>query len=175
MRILSAYEVTDYPANRVRVCAAGSVLLKNLTFRRMDIKELKRFLDSRVVLYEQPGFIEKDPVLIPHSFQKKQDIEISGLFAAVLAWGNRTTIINNCRRLMQWMDNDPYHFIIHHKETDLVSFLHFAHRTFNATDLLYFISFLRHHYERFPSLEDAFVPARHYTDDTVEQAACTLS
>ena len=68
---------------------------------------MKPFLDAKVKLYNQPAFIEKDPICIPHAFSKKQDIEIAGLFAAVLAWGNRTTIINNCRKLMQWMDNQP--------------------------------------------------------------------
>ncbi len=131
---------------------------------------LKKFLDSKVVLYNQPSFIEKDPICIPHSFKKKQDIEIAGLFAAVLAWGNRTTIINNCRKLMGWMDNAPHDFIFHHHESELKGFIHFAHRTFNATDLLYFISLLQHHYRRYDSLEDAFVPGKNYNEETVEQA-----
>jgi uncharacterized protein (TIGR02757 family) len=133
-------------------------------------KQLKQFLDAKVKIYNQPAFIGKDPISIPHSFAKKQDIEISGLFAAVLAWGNRTTIINNCRKLMDWMDNKPYEFVLHHKETDLKSFMQFAHRTFNATDLLYFISFLKYHYSRSHSLEDAFVSGKLYEHDTVEQA-----
>ncbi len=135
-----------------------------------DIQRLKKLLDGKVALYNRPSFIEKDPVCIPHSFSKKQDIEISGLFVALLAWGNRTTIINNCRKLMQWMGNEPYDFILHHKETDLKPFVHFAHRTFNATDLLYFIEFLQHHYRQYDSLEDAFVPGKRYKEDTVEQA-----
>jgi len=135
-----------------------------------DIERIKVFLDGKVKLYNQPSFIEKDPICIPHTFSKKQDIEIAGLFAAVLAWGNRTTIINNCRKLMVWMDNNPHDFILHHQDTDLKPFVHFAHRTFNATDLLYFISFLQYHYRRFPSLEDAFVPAKLYEEDTAEQA-----
>ena len=135
-----------------------------------DIERLRGFLDSKVKLYNQPSFIEKDPISIPHYFSKKQDIEISGLFAAVLAWGNRTTIINNCKKLMAWMDNKPHDFILNHKESDLKPFVHFAHRTFNATDLLYFISLLQYHYSRSDSLEDAFVPAKQYKEDTVEQA-----
>ena len=135
-----------------------------------DTDHLRKFLDAKVKLYNQPSFIEKDPVCIPHAFTKKQDIEIAGLFAAVLAWGNRTTIINNCRKLMAWMDDQPHDFILHHKETDLKPFVHFAHRTFNATDLLYFISFLHYHYHRYHSLEDAFVPGRSYKEETVEQA-----
>jgi len=133
-------------------------------------EQLKQFLDAKVVLYNKPSFIERDPISIPHSFTKKQDIEISGLFAAVLAWGNRTTIINNCKKLMQWMDGQPHEFILHHKDTDLKAFVHFAHRTFNATDLLYFIEFLQYHYSLHDSLEDAFVPGKTYKEANVEQA-----
>jgi uncharacterized protein (TIGR02757 family) len=136
----------------------------------MENKQLKQFLDAKVAIYDQPSFIEKDPVCIPHLFTKKQDIEISGLFAAVLAWGNRTTIINNCRKLMGWMDDSPHDFIVHHKETDLKRFMHFAHRTFNVTDLLYFLYFLQYHYMEKKSLEDAFVLAKKYSGETVEQA-----
>ena len=135
-----------------------------------NLRQLKQFLDAKALLYNQPSFIAKDPVTIPHSFTLKQDIEISGLFAAVLAWGNRTTIINNCKKLMAWMDNKPHDFILHHKDTDLKPFIHFAHRTFNATDLLYFIALLQYHYHQFDTLEDAFVPGTHYTGDNVGAA-----
>jgi uncharacterized protein (TIGR02757 family) len=71
---------------------------------------------------------------------------------------------------MQWMDNAPHDFILQHKDTDLKHFLGFVHRTFNATDLLYFIHFLQYHYNQYPSLEDAFVPGKKYQHETVEQA-----
>ncbi len=135
-----------------------------------DVSQLKKYLDTKVRLYNQPAFIEKDPICIPHSFSKKQDIEISGLFAATLAWGNRTTIINNCRKLMSWMDNAPHDFICNHTDTELKPFVHFVHRTFNATDLLYFISLLQHHYRLHDSLESAFVSDKKYTHETVEAA-----
>lgn len=132
--------------------------------------QLKKLLDDKVALYNRPGFIANDPVCIPHAFSGKQDIEISGLFAATLAWGNRTTIINNCRRLMQWMDNAPHDFLLHHTDGDLKPFLGFVHRTFNATDLLYFIEVLTRHYKEHSSLEDAFVPGKKYTGLTIEEA-----
>jgi uncharacterized protein (TIGR02757 family) len=98
-----------------------------------------------------------DPISIPHLFTKKQDIEIAGFFAAVFAWGNRTTIINKSRELMQLMDLSPYEFCLNHSETELKRLLSFKHRTFNTTDLLYFIEFLQYHYTRYDSLEDAFL------------------
>lgn len=121
---------------------------------------LKEFLDGKVAQYNQPGFIADDPVSIPHRFTKKQDIEIAGFFAATLAWGQRKTIIRKCSELMDLMDNDPYNFIVNHTDHDLKPFLNFKHRTFNATDTLYFIEFLRSFYRSHQSLEEAFmVPA----------------
>jgi uncharacterized protein (TIGR02757 family) len=129
----------------------------------------KRF-DELVMRYNQPGFIVHDPISIPHQFVKKQDIEIAGFFAATLAWGQRVTIINNCKRLMQWMDNAPHDFILHHTDKDLVPFTQFVHRTFNATDTLYFIHFLKHYYAQHASLELAFSQHLKPKDATIEKA-----
>jgi uncharacterized protein (TIGR02757 family) len=122
------------------------------------IENIKTFLDSKVTQYNHPGFIPNDPVSIPHLFTKKQDIEIMGLWASVLAWGQRVTIINKCYELIKLMDGAPYDFIINHKETDLKKLLKFKHRTFNDVDTLYFISFFKYHYSNHKSLEEAFLP-----------------
>ncbi len=122
----------------------------------MEQQKLKDFFDSRVDEYNQPSFIKDDPVCIPHLFTKKQDIEIAAFFAAIFAWGIRLTIINKSRELMQLMDMAPHDFILNHSENELKQLLEFKHRTFNTTDLLYFIQFLKHHYTNYKSLEDAF-------------------
>ena len=120
-------------------------------------KDIHSFLDRKVDEYNRPLFIESDPVSIPHLFSRKQDIEIAGFFSAIFSWGNRTTIIRKSRQLMQLMDDAPWQFIMQHEEEDLKKLLHFKHRTFNTTDLLYFISFFRHHYTKYDSLEEAFL------------------
>ena len=107
--------------------------------------------------YNRKDFIEHDPVSIPHRYTKKQDIEISGLFAATLAWGNRTSIINSCNKLLAFMDNQPHEFILQHSSKDLKPFTSFVHRTFNATDVLYFIEFLKQHYTMNDSMENLFI------------------
>lgn len=114
-------------------------------------------LDEKASFYNRPAFIATDPVSIPHRFSKPQDIEIAGFFAATLAWGNRTSILNSCNRLMEMMDQAPFDFVLHHNEKDLQPFIHFKHRTFNATDVLYFIHFFRKYYREHSSLEAAFV------------------
>jgi uncharacterized protein (TIGR02757 family) len=123
----------------------------------MRNNELKAFLDQKVLQYNSLSFIANDPICIPHQYTKKQDIEISAFVAAVLAWGQRVTIINKCRAFFELMDNDPYNFVLNHEEGDLKRFLNFKHRTFNATDALYFLAFFKHHYSKFDSLEDAFL------------------
>lgn len=117
---------------------------------------LQEFLDKKVDAYNQPFFIKDDPVCIPHLFSQKKDIEIAGFFAAIFAWGNRTTIINKSTELMQLMDMQPYRFCRQSDPAGLKKLTGFKHRTFNATDLLYFVAFLHYHYSKHDSLETAF-------------------
>ena len=136
----------------------------------METKKLKEFLNRKVDEYSQPSFIDADPICIPHLFTKKQDIEIAGFFASIFAWGIRTTIINKSKELMTLMDDAPYDFIVNHSEKDLKRLLQFKHRTFNTTDLLYFILFLKHHYQNSKTLETAFSKWMAGKDETVEKA-----
>jgi uncharacterized protein (TIGR02757 family) len=120
------------------------------------LASIKEFLDSKVKTYNQPSFIAADPICIPHLFTLKQDIEIAGLFAAVFAWGNRTTIIQKSKELMQRMDMSPHAFVLAMEPQKMMALKGFKHRTFKDDDLFYFIEFLHHHYNKFSSLEDAF-------------------
>ena len=118
---------------------------------------LKSLLEEKAFYYNRQEFIEEDPIYIPHLFRKKQDIEIAGIWSAILAWGQRKTIINKSMELLKMMDFAPYDFVRHHSEKDLIPFTRFRHRTFNATDALYFIRFFNYYYQKHESLEDAFV------------------
>lgn len=133
----------------------------------MTIQEL---LDHAATKYNQPYFIESDPISIPHRFSTLQDKEITGFWAAMLAWGQRKTIIQSANRLVELMDNAPYDFIVNHEERDRERFLDFKHRTFQATDTLWFLTFFQEYYRKNTSLETAF--SRHLSpeDITVEAA-----
>jgi uncharacterized protein (TIGR02757 family) len=124
---------------------------------------LQKLLDAKVAFYNNRDFIAADPISIPHSFTKKQDIEIAGFFAAVFAWGQRTTIINKAKELMVLMDNAPHEFCKNHQPKDLKKLLQFKHRTFNADDTIYFMHFLQQHYKIHNSLETAFFPNKKMT------------
>ena len=124
----------------------------------MNEEALIDLLETKFEQYNNRSFIENDPIGIPHRFNKKQDIEIAAFFASILAWGQRVTIIKNTSKLMNWMDNAPHDFIIHHQKDDLKKLSSFVHRTFNDTDLLYFIYVLGEHYKKSESLETMFSP-----------------
>ncbi len=133
------------------------------------LKKLKDFLNQKVSIYNNETFIEKDPISIPHLFSKREDIEISGLFASIFAWGRRDIIIKKSKELLNYMDNQPYDFIMNHQEKDLKRFDNFKHRTFNAIDTLYFIKFLKYCYSSFGTLENAFIRNLNEHDETIEK------
>ena len=120
-------------------------------------------------MYNRPTFIEADPVSIPHLFSRKEDIEIMGLFAAVLAWGQRVTIISKCKELIQLFGGEPFDFVKNASDGELKRLNGFKHRTFTSIDLQYFIQFLRIVYEKNASLEDAFFPDSSNDEDKVER------
>ncbi len=120
---------------------------------RSDIIE---FLDQKVNEINTLDYIPGDPVSIPHSYEKLQDIEITAFWTAMLAWGKRSIIINKSRELFDLMDGAPHDFIINHEEKDRQRFENFKHRTFQYTDTLYFLEFLQNFYREQESLEDAF-------------------
>ncbi|RYD83572.1 MAG: TIGR02757 family protein [Sphingobacteriales bacterium] len=130
--------------------------------------DIKQFLEDRTAQYNRPEFISIDPISIPHLFTKKQDIEIAGFFAATLAWGLRKTIISKCKELMTYMGWAPHEFILIATEREMIPLLSFKHRTFNNTDLVYFIDFFRWFYKENDSLEDAFARFIKPKDETVE-------
>jgi uncharacterized protein (TIGR02757 family) len=125
--------------------------------RAMNREFIFELLERKYKEYNLPAFIENDPISIPHLFSKKQDIEIAAFFSATIAWGNRKSIIASANKLMNLMDNSPHDFVLHHQDNDLKNLLQFKHRTFNATDTLYFVEFLKQHYSKHESLEDAFL------------------
>ena len=133
---------------------------------------IEKVLNDNLQRYNRQEFIHTDPVQIPHRFTRKEDIEISALLTATIAWGQRKSIINNALRLMCLMDNAPYDFI-----TDVVPdyrslpaeslfslsaddrwqrFKGFCHRTFNAEDCLYFLLALKRICLECGGLEEVF-------------------
>ena len=134
----------------------------------MKQDELRDFLELKYKLYNNTGFIALDPVSIPHRFSKRQDIEISAFLVATIAWGQRPTILKNSLRLLEWMDNSPYDFILNFKPNDLQPFRKFTHRTFNGIDCIYFLMALKHLFKEFNTLENAFLGSLNVANHGIE-------
>lgn len=131
---------------------------------KSDISQLKTFLDSKVKEVNQPDFIPLDPICIPKTYKQLQDIEITAFWTAMLAWGQRVTIINKSKELFGLMGDSPYTFIKEHKEKDRKRFSDFKHRTFQYTDTLYFLEFLQWYYRSHESLESLFTSETEMSD-----------
>ncbi|MEJ1222027.1 TIGR02757 family protein [Sediminicola sp. 1XM1-17] len=134
----------------------------------MKKSDLKEFLDAKVIQYNLPEFLESDPIQIPHLFDRKEDIEISGFLTATIAWGNRKSIIANAHKLMELMDHSPYDFIMNHTEEDLGKLRPFVHRTFNGEDLEHFVKSLKHIYQNRGGIEGIFTTGS--DKDTIQPA-----
>ena len=135
---------------------------------KLKKEELKEFLDEKVEKYNRTDFIEHDPISIPHRFTCKEDIEISGFLASTISWGNRTMILRNSNRMMNYLDDSPYEFIMNHNDDDLERISTVIHRTFNAADFVYFIKALRHIYKEQNGMESIFNKYR--TEDSLQPA-----
>ena len=121
-----------------------------------DNNFLLDFLETKVEQYNNPKFIESDPILIPHLFQRKEDIEIAAFFAATIAWGQLTTIIRNALQIMHLMDDSPFDFIAGATPSDLTRFSCFVHRTFKGEDVMFFVHSLQNIYRNHGGLETVF-------------------
>jgi uncharacterized protein (TIGR02757 family) len=129
---------------------------------------LKDFLDAKVFEFNNIGFIENDPICIPHQYTLKEDIEISGFLASSIAWGNRKMIIKNGKRMMDFMGDSPFDFVMNHQDHHLEKLVSFVHRTFNSDDLLHFIRALKYIYCEKGGLEVVF--DKFQTKDSLQPA-----
>ncbi len=122
----------------------------------IPINELQDFLNQKYTQYNQPLFIESDPIQIPHRFTNCGDIEIAAFLTSAIAWGNRKMIINNAERIINLLDNSPLDFIINANETDLLRVANFKHRTFNGEDLGFFLKSIQNIYLKHGGLYQIF-------------------
>ena len=119
-----------------------------------DKENVKELLEAKFEAFNSLGFIENDPIQIPHLFEQKEDIEISAFLTAIIAWGKRNSIIKNAKKMMSIMGDSPHDFVMNHSPSDLQD-LKFVHRTFQSEDLIYFIKTLRSIYAH-SNLENEF-------------------
>lgn len=125
-----------------------------------DVAEL---LDYEAAKINNIGFVDSDPVQFPRRFSRLQDIEISGLLAAMIAWGNRKMICRDAERMLALMDHEPYRYVMDEGYEDLDGEMN-LHRTFFGRHFKYFLRGMNRIYRDYGSL-DAFSAAVGAGDD----------
>ena len=115
--------------------------------------DIKDFLDRTAQRINCEDFISRDPVQFPRRFSRLQDIEISALLSASIAWGNRKMICNNCEKMLKIMGGMPYQYVMDEAFEDLPDNLN-IHRTFFARNLKHYLRGLHRIYANHGSLND---------------------
>ena len=113
-------------------------------YNDMTHEEMFELLESLHDKFNNESFIEADPISVPHSFTRVEDREIAGFLAATIAWGNRRAIVQSAHRMMRYMDNVPYDFVVNASDDEIATLGSYVHRTFNGGDFQDFVRALRH-------------------------------
>jgi uncharacterized protein (TIGR02757 family) len=117
---------------------------------------LKPALDALAARYERAAFIAHDPVALPHAFDAPGDREVIGLFAAVLAWGKRSVLLNKLAELTERMGHRPHRFVLAFDPArDAPRLAGFKHRTFQPADAVALVRALQATLRRYGSVEAA--------------------
>ena len=133
--------------------------------RRQGIKRNRRVKNDTNILirslaeeYNNLNYFQKDPIIFPRCFAELmgkgeaslQDVEISGILSAHLAWGRRELIIRDCRRLFDEMDWKPFEYILSgNYRSDHKS----LHRTIKWSEMAKIFSNLKSFYTNNESME----------------------
>jgi uncharacterized protein (TIGR02757 family) len=104
---------------------------------------LKPYLDKVIELVEVPSYIETDPIQFIHASEQKNDQELAGFFAAIMAWGRRDIVIAKVDDLLNRMNYRPAEFIQNFSHADADVLVGFKHRTFKPEDIYWMVRALQ--------------------------------
>lgn len=102
---------------------------------------------------EASGYIETDPIQFMHAFEEKNDRELAGFFAAIMAWGRRDIVIAKVDDLLNRMNYRPAEFIQNFSDSDAVLLDGFKHRTFKPEDIYWIIRAMQSAMKEFGTFE----------------------
>lgn len=137
------------------------------TYNGFSFAELKEFLHEKYLKFNNPSFIETDPISIPHRYSSRADREIAGFMAATIAWGRRDLILKSSNKLMRLLQNAPYDFILNADDDDIQQLAGFVYRTFNGHDCMAFVYGLRHVFTHYSSVEDVIIEGMKAADGSL--------
>lgn len=113
----------------------------------------KQELDSLAAKYENPDFINEDPVRFIHRFKAKEDIELAGFIASLFAYGNRNMFIRKLDDLFNRTGNDITNYV---KNGDFQNLKGIEYRFSKDYDIIPIFEILNKLYNESKGLEELF-------------------
>lgn len=121
------------------------------------MEHLRAVLDEKFACYNCKEFIKNDPISFPHSFTRREDVEIAALLASTIAWGNRKMILSSGRKMFcDIMHSAPYDYVMSGEWERLDDRIN-IHRTFFASDFKYICRGLRNIFSKHGTMETLFL------------------
>ncbi len=121
------------------------------------MEHLRAVLDEKFACYNCKEFIKNDPISFPHSFTRREDVEIAALLASTIAWGNRKMILSSGRKMFcDIMHSAPYDYVMSGEWERLDDRMN-IHRTFFASDFKYICRGLRNIFSKHGTMETLFL------------------
>ena len=122
--------------------------------QRVKVKDV---LEKLYAKYNRREFIKSDPLQFVYRYSSKEDMEIAGFLAALLAYGKVEQIKKSVTDLLGRMGHSPFEFVRkfdkhHRKELD-----GFKHRFTKASDISDLLELLREVFEQNGSMEQHFL------------------
>ena len=118
---------------------------------------MRAVLDEKFACYNCKEFIKNDPISFPHSFTRREDVEIAALLASTIAWGNRKMILSSGRKMFcDIMHTAPYDYVMSGEWERLDDRIN-IHRTFFASDFKYICRGLRNIFSKHGTMETLFL------------------
>lgn len=139
------------------------------TLSKPKLLQLKPFLDELVEKIEQPDYIDTDPIQFMHAFEHKNDRELAGFFAAIMAWGRRDIVNAKVENLLKRMNYQPADFIGNFSEKDAAAFDGFKHRTFKPVDIYWLIKTLQSILLKHQNFENFWKVCQHQSQTTNQE------
>lgn len=134
----------------------------------MDEHTLKSFLDEKYLAFNRTGFIDDDPVSVPHRYAHKEDREVAAFLTATISWGNRVSILASAKKMLGPMGDSPYDYVMSGARWRGQGSVH---RTFMHDDLRHFLGALRQLYTQPGGFERLMTEAMRGREDSAHAIA----
>lgn len=137
----------------------------------MKIRINKNILEELYARYNCREYVHPDPLEFLYNYSNARDVEIAGLIASSLAYGNVKQILKSVDKVLSWLAPSPYNYL---KKTDhplmQKHFKNFKHRFTKGDDISYLLSGIKSALEKHGSLENCFLAGLKKEHETVIEA-----